>query len=131
MLRRLLLNSFLHLAILVLATGQAFAKDNAETRYSGVSRIVAFADVHGAYENLMNFEADGFLEDPFVAAAVIRKKGLAEEVEAHPIVIKTGEVRLMFAKASVEQSLVDAINVALGEQESDGSYAALLEKYLN
>ncbi|MCZ6715854.1 MAG: transporter substrate-binding domain-containing protein [Gammaproteobacteria bacterium] len=83
------------------------------------------------FSNLMNFEADGFLEDPFVAAAVIRKKGLAEEVEAHPIVIKTGEVRLMFAKASVEQSLVDAINVALGEQESDGSYAALLEKYLN
>ncbi|MCZ6560529.1 MAG: transporter substrate-binding domain-containing protein [Gammaproteobacteria bacterium] len=83
------------------------------------------------FSNLINFEADGFLEDPFVAAAVIRKKGLAEEVVAHPIAIKTGEVRLMFAKASVEQSLVDAINVALQEQKSDGSYAALLEKYLH
>ena len=82
------------------------------------------------FSNLINFEADGFLEDPFVAAAVIHKKGLAEEVEAHPIAIKTREVRLMFAKASVEQSLVDAINVALQEQKSDGSYAALLEKYL-
>lgn len=83
------------------------------------------------FSNLINFEADGFLEDPFVAAAVIRKKGLAEEVEAHPIAIKTREVRLMFAKASVEQSLVDAINVALREQKSDGSYAALLDKYLD
>ncbi len=82
------------------------------------------------FSNLINFEADGFLEDPFVAAAVIRKKGLAEEVEAHPIAVKTREVRLMFAKASVEPSLVDAINVALQEQKSDGSYAALLEKYL-
>jgi len=82
------------------------------------------------FSNLINFEADGFLEDPFVAAAVIRKKGLAEEVEAHPIAIKTREVRLMFAKASVEQSRVDAINVALQEQKSDGSYAALFEKYL-
>ena len=83
------------------------------------------------FSNLINFEADGFLEDPFVAAAVIRKKGLAEEVESHRIVIKTGEVRLMFAKASVERSLVDAINVALQEHESDGSFAALLDKYLH
>ena len=83
------------------------------------------------FSNLINFEADGFLEDPFVAAAVIRKKGLAEEVEAHSIAIKTRDVRLMFAKASVEQSLVDAINVGLREQKSDGSYAALLDKYLD
>ncbi|MCZ6537621.1 MAG: metallophosphoesterase [Gammaproteobacteria bacterium] len=64
MLRRLLLNSFLHLAILVLATGQAFAKDNAETRHSGVSRVVVFADVHGAYENL---------------TAILRQVGIIDE----------------------------------------------------
>ncbi len=52
MLRRQLLNSFLPLTVLVLAAGQAFAEDFAKTRYSGVSRVVVFADVHGAYEDL-------------------------------------------------------------------------------
>lgn len=70
MLRRLFLNSLLHLAILALAVGQAIAADNENTgnsdvpslvavadarlqyRYSGVSRVVVFADVHGAYANL-------------------------------------------------------------------------------
>ena len=50
--RRLLLNPFLHLAILALVAGQAFAEDNSEARYSGVSRIVVFADVSGAYQDL-------------------------------------------------------------------------------
>ena len=50
--RRLILNPFLHLAILALVAGQAFAEDNSEARYSGVSRIVVFADVHGAYQDL-------------------------------------------------------------------------------
>ncbi|MEE8107587.1 MAG: metallophosphoesterase [Gammaproteobacteria bacterium] len=70
MLRRLLLNSFLHLAILALAVGQAIAADNEKAgnsdvpgfvvladarlqyRHSGVSRVVVFADVHGAYADL-------------------------------------------------------------------------------
>ncbi|MCH8930245.1 MAG: amino acid ABC transporter substrate-binding protein [Proteobacteria bacterium] len=102
-------------------------QDNAEYEDQFIS--VPISELN--FSNLINFEADGFLEDPFVAAAVIRKKGLAEEVEAHSIAIKTRDVRLMFAKASVEQSLVDAINVALREQKSDGSYAALLDKYLD
>ena len=101
-------------------------QDSAEYRDLFVS--VPISELN--FSNLINFEVDGFLEDPFVSAAVIRKKGLAEEVEAHPITIKTGEVRLMLSKASLKQSLVDAINVALQEQENDGSYAALLEKYL-
>ena len=42
----------LHLAIVVLAVGHASAEDNTEARYSGVSRVVAFADVHGAYADL-------------------------------------------------------------------------------
>ncbi len=52
MFRRQLLNSFLPLTVLVLAAGQGFAEDFAKTRYSGVSRVVVFADVHGAYEDL-------------------------------------------------------------------------------
>lgn len=52
MTRRPLLNPFLHLAIMALAVGQAIAEDNAEARYSGVSRVVVFADVSGAYEDM-------------------------------------------------------------------------------
>lgn len=82
MLRRLLLNSFLHLAVLALAVGQAIAADNAkagnsdvpgfvvladarlQTRYSGVSRVVVFADVHGAFADLTRIlQQTGIIDD--------------------------------------------------------------------
>ena len=81
------------------------------------------------FSNLINFEIDGLLEDPFVAAAVVRKKGLDEEIEATPVEIKTGDVRLMFSQASVSQDVVDSINQALESIRADGRHARLMSKY--
>lgn len=81
------------------------------------------------FSNLINFEIDGLLEDPFVAAAVIRKKGLDEEIEALPLEIKTGDVRLMFSQASVSENVVESINQALDNIRSDGRHARLMNKY--
>ncbi|MDH3589068.1 MAG: transporter substrate-binding domain-containing protein [Gammaproteobacteria bacterium] len=50
-------------------------------------------------DRLLSFEIDSLLEDPFVAATVIRKKGLEEKIEAHPLIVSTGSVHLMFSKA--------------------------------
>lgn len=83
------------------------------------------------FAKLMNFEIDGFLEDPFVAAAVIRRKGLQDDVEPHPIVIETGNVRLMFSKASVSEDVVRRFNEALAAMTQDGSYEKIVKKYEN
>ncbi len=83
------------------------------------------------FESLRNFQIDGFLEDPFVAAAVIRRKGLHEDIEAHPIVIETGEVRLMFSRASVSEDVIKRVDAALAEMKQDGTYEEIMQKYRN
>ena len=83
------------------------------------------------FERLRNFEIDGFLEDPFVAAAVIRRKGLHEDIEAHAIVIETGEVQLMFSRASVSEDIVKRFDAALAKIKQDGTHEKLMQKYRN
>lgn len=83
------------------------------------------------YSNLLNFEIDGFLEDPFVAAAVLRKKGLLSEIEAHPIRYNTGEVHLMLSRASIDAALIPIINKNLETIKKDGTYSRIMARYGN
>ena len=62
--RRLLLNRFLHLVVLALVASQAIAGNNADARYSGVTRVVVFADVSGAYEDMASLlRQTGIIDD--------------------------------------------------------------------
>lgn len=95
--------------------------------YADQFRSVPIAELN--ISNLINFEIDGFLEDPFVAAAVMRKKGLVDDIEALPLEIKTGDVRLMFSNASISPDVVAAIDQALATLQDDGRYTRLMSKY--
>ena len=81
------------------------------------------------YISLLDYQIDGFLEDPFVAATVLRKKGLDEDIEKHPLVIDSGAVRFMYSKISVSGDLVDHIDSAMSDLIADGTYQAILDKY--
>lgn len=83
------------------------------------------------YAKLADMEIDGFLEDPFVASAILRRKGLGQQVVAHNIEIHTGEVHLMLSKASVDQSMIDRLNDSLVELKNNGALDAILDKYRN
>lgn len=83
------------------------------------------------YSRLLNEEIDGFLEDPYVAATVMRTKGLTEEIEAHPIVIESDPVSLMISKASVSPQTAQRINRSLAELKSRDDYRNILDKYLD
>ena len=83
------------------------------------------------YSNLLNFEIDGFLEDPFVAAAVLRKKGLLSEIDAHPTRYRTGQVHLMLSRASADEALVEKINASLAIIKNDGTYSRIMARYGN
>ena len=100
-----------------------------DPNYSSKFHAVSVGEAN--FEGLRNFEIDGFLEDPFVAAAVIRRKGLHRDIEAHPIVIETGEVQLMFSRASVSDDVINRFNAALVELKQDGTYEELMQKYRN
>ncbi|NNF52559.1 MAG: amino acid ABC transporter substrate-binding protein [Gammaproteobacteria bacterium] len=81
------------------------------------------------YVSLLDYSIDGFLEDPFVAATILRKKGYDEDIEQHPLVIDSGGVHFMFSKASVDEATVNDLNEALSDLIADGSYQAILDKY--
>lgn len=94
-------------------------------------QFVAAAVGEVNYSRLLNQEIDGFLEDPYVAAAVLRTKGLTEDIEAHPFVIATDPVSLMISKKSVAPEIVERINASLAELKASGDYRAIIEKYLD
>ena len=83
------------------------------------------------YQRLLDLEIDGFLEDPVSAQLVIRGQGLQEEIETHPLPIYSGEVALMFSKASVDPTLVGRVNAAIAELKSSGDVQDILDKYTN
>ena len=81
------------------------------------------------YYNLLQNQIDGFLEDPFVAAFTIKRKGLQGQIEAHPIEVHSGDVAIMFSKKSVKPETVTAFNEALATLKDNGEYQKILAKY--
>ena len=78
---------------------------------------------------LMNGDIDGFLEDRFVAAAVIRRRGLEEDVNAG-LVISSTDVRLMFSRASVDPALIARFNESMASLRRAGDFDAIQSRYL-
>jgi polar amino acid transport system substrate-binding protein len=81
------------------------------------------------YFNLIQHQIDGFLEDPFVAAYTIKRKGLTEKVMATTIGYDSGDVSFMFSKKSVSTEIVDAFNRGLETIKASGEYDKILKKY--
>lgn len=87
-----------------------------------------FSEAHAA--NLLEKKIDGMLEDPFVATAMIRRKSLSDDINRADLQIKTGDVSLMFSKASVAPETVAAFDAALAAMRADGRYQQILKRYL-
>lgn len=78
---------------------------------------------------LIDGDIDGFLEDSFVGASLIRRKGLEKYVAPHQAKISTGDVYVMFSKATIKPEVVSEFNKALGELKANGEYDRLVAKY--
>ncbi|MFN4290044.1 MAG: substrate-binding periplasmic protein [Permianibacter sp.] len=87
-----------------------------------------FSEAHAA--NMLENKIDGMLEDPFVAAAMISRKKLSDDIVRSGFQIKTGEVSLMFSKASVAPETVAAFDKALTAMRQDGRYDQIIQRYL-
>ncbi len=93
------------------------------------SRFVSVPTTEVNYYNLLQNQIDGFLEDPFVAAYTIKRKGLQGEIEPHTIEVHSGDVSIMFSKKSVKPETVEAFNQALAKLKETGKYQEILAKY--
>ncbi len=81
------------------------------------------------YGRLLSGEIDALLDDPFVAAAVLRRKGMTERVVRHPLEISSNEVSIMYSRAGVPEALAQKLDAALTLRKGNGTLQALIDKY--
>ncbi len=81
------------------------------------------------YYNLLQHTVDVIIEDPFVGAYNLKRKGIDDQIEQLPITIHSGEVHLMFSIKSVDHTTVNRFNKALGTIKRNGSYQEILKRY--
>ncbi|WP_198683965.1 substrate-binding periplasmic protein [Aliidiomarina celeris] len=78
---------------------------------------------------LIDEDIDGFLEDHFVGASILRRKGLDAYIEPHGLNLGSSPVYVMFSKASVSWETVSAFNQALARVKTSGRYQEIVDKY--
>ena len=78
---------------------------------------------------LLDDQVDAVLEDSFVGAAIIRRKGLEQQVQPHSIKLDETPIYVMFSKSTVQPEQVSSFNQALQQLKDSGDYQQLLSKY--
>lgn len=78
---------------------------------------------------LLDGDIDGYLEDSFVGASLLRRKALSSYIVAQGITIQTGDAYVMFSQKSVTQEQVNGFNTQLKEVKNSGVYQDILNKY--
>lgn len=99
-----------------------------DERYAANFSGAAFGELNVG--RLLDFEIDGFLEDLFVAATIIRKRGLEDTIEAHPLAVSSGPVHLMFSRKSLDSATVQRLNEGLARIRASGEYQRIVDRYL-
>lgn len=80
-------------------------------------------------KRLQDEEIDAMFEDSLVGSAMLRRKGMTEQIGQHSIDLGQTDVYLMFGKNTINESQVSAFNQALAAIKQNGTYQAILDKY--
>jgi polar amino acid transport system substrate-binding protein len=99
--------------------------DNPETSKYFVNAIMGEINV----ARLLDEDIDGYLEDSFVGASLLRRKALSKYIVAQGINIKTGNAYVMFSKISVTPEQLRNFNTQLAKVKSSDIYQDILNKY--
>ncbi|MFT4938434.1 MAG: polar amino acid transport system substrate-binding protein [Paraglaciecola sp.] len=78
---------------------------------------------------LLDGDIDGFLEDSFIGASILRRKGLSKYIVANGITLNTGEIYVMFSKQSVTPEQVAQFNNSLNKIKDSQQYEDIINKY--
>lgn len=100
-----------------------------DPRYADRFRGVPISEMN--YSNLLNFEVDGILEDPYVAAAILRRRGLLSQIEPLPGRFSTGPVHVMLSRETVTEEWVQRLNQSLERISADGTRERIFTRYGN
>lgn len=78
---------------------------------------------------LLDEQVEAVLEDSFVGAAIIRRKGLEQQIQPHQVKLPETPIYVMFSKSTVQPELVSSFNEALRQLKDSGDYQLLIGKY--
>lgn len=78
---------------------------------------------------LLDESIEGFLEDSFVGASMLRRKALNNYIETHGYTIQTGDIFVMFSQQSVTSEQVSMLNSELAKMQKNGEFKQILDKY--
>lgn len=82
------------------------------------------------FTHLLDYRIDGFLEDPFVAAAIRRRRADVDAIEALADEISSGPVHLMFSMVTVDEELAAEFDRSLEQLKAAGDYQQIIDRYL-
>jgi polar amino acid transport system substrate-binding protein len=99
--------------------------DNPDTSKYFVNAIMGELNV----ARLLDGDIDGYFEDSFVGASLIRRKALSNYIVAHGITIQTGDAYVMFSQKSVTPEQLINFNTQLAIVKNNGVYQDILDKY--
>ena len=99
--------------------------DGAKTSKYFVNAIMGELNV----ARLLDEDIDGYLEDSFVGASLLRRKALSNYIVAHGITIQTGNAYVMFSQKSVTPEQLSDFNIQLEKVKSSKTYQDILDKY--
>lgn len=78
---------------------------------------------------LLDMDIDGFLEDSFVGASMLRRKALGNYIVAHSFSVGTGDIFVMFGRSTVSEDKVASFSQALTAFKNSSSYTEIVGKY--
>jgi polar amino acid transport system substrate-binding protein len=99
--------------------------DSAETSKYFVNAIMGELNV----ARLLDEDIDGYFEDSFVGASLLRRKALSNYIVAHGLTIQTGNAYVMFNQKSLTPEQLNDFNTKLEKVKKSKIYQNILEKY--
>jgi len=101
----------------------------ADSAYSEQFVGAELGEIHTT--RLLDGVIDAYLEDVVVGTAIIRRRGLEQQIALHPLDLSSGgEVRLMFSRESVPEDVVARFDAALAGLRESGQYDEITGLYL-
>jgi len=107
--------------------GEEYAKLSATPEFQAILDEMTNDNLH--YAKLVAHRIDGFLAEPMVSMLELRKKGLSDQVEVHPLRLFSSDISVMFSKQLVTPEFVQTFNRYLAELQANGIFEAILKKY--
>jgi polar amino acid transport system substrate-binding protein len=72
---------------------------------------------------------NGFIGDMYAGVAALKKAGVRDRFEMHPVPVSSAKIHIMFSKKSCTQKDVDQFNKALKKLQEKGNIKRIMRKY--